>query len=137
MLRDIAEVRRTLVASPAYPAARGEPRSPEELEAHDLIAFDNFAPNGEWRFGADLKRVVRFEPRLMTNSVEAAIDAAIGGAGVARTLNYQTDADVAAGRLRYVLPEFEPGRPRSTSSIRPIACARRTFALFSTKRSAP
>lgn len=107
MLRDIAEVRRTLVASPAYPAARGEPRSPEELEAHDLIAFDNFAPNGEWRFGADLKRVVRFEPRLMTNSVEAAIDAAIGGAGVARTLNYQTDADVAAGRLRYVLPEFD------------------------------
>ena len=104
----VAEVRRTLVASPAYLAARGEPQSPEDLAAHDLIAFDTFAANGEWRFGADLKRVVRVEPRLLTNSVEAAIDAALGGAGVTRTLNYQTDAHVAAARLRYVLPEFEP-----------------------------
>lgn len=104
----VAEVRRTLVASPGYLAARGEPRSPEDLMDHDLIAVNSFAGNAEWRFGVDLKRVVRFEPRLATNSVEAAIDAAIGGAGLTRTLSYQTDAHVAAGRLRYVLPEFDP-----------------------------
>ncbi len=104
----VAEVRRTLVASPGYLAARGEPGSPEDLMDHDLIAVDLFAGNAEWRFGVDLKRVVRFEPRLATNSVEAAIDAAIGGAGLTRTLSYQTDAHVAAGRLRYVLPEFDP-----------------------------
>ena len=104
----VAEVRRCLVASPAYLAARGEPRSPEDLAAHDLVAFDTFTANSEWRFGPDLKRVVRVEPRLLTNSVEAAIDATIGGSGVARTLNYQVDEHVAAGRLRYVLPEFDP-----------------------------
>jgi len=104
----VAEVRRTLVASPAYLEARGEPATATELRGHDLIAFDSFALNGEWRFGADLRTVVRFEPRLLTDSVEAAIDAALDGAGVARTLNYQTDHHVAAGRLRYILPDLDP-----------------------------
>jgi DNA-binding transcriptional LysR family regulator len=104
----IAEVRRTLVASPAYLAARGEPKDVGDLRGHDIIFFDSFAVNGEWRFGPDLKTVVRLEPRLLTDSVEATIDAAIDGAGIARTLNYQTDDHVAAGRLRYILPELDP-----------------------------
>ena len=89
-------------------AARGEPSDAAGLRGHDLIAFDIFAPNGEWRFGPDLKTIFRGEPRLMTDSVEAAIDAAIDGAGIARTLNYQTDHHVAAGRLRYLLPDLNP-----------------------------
>lgn len=104
----VGEVRRKLVASQTYLARRGEPRTPADLMGHDVIAFDNFSANGEWRFGADLKVVVRIEPRFVTNSVEAAIDAAVEGAGVARTLNYQTDGHVAAGRLRYLLSEFDP-----------------------------
>ncbi len=104
----VADVRRTLVASPAYLAKRGAPQTPEDLIAHDLIAFDNFAAGGEWRFGADLRRAARVEPRLLTNSVDAAIDAAIAGLGIARPFNYQTDAHVAAGRLSYLLPEFDP-----------------------------
>jgi len=28
--------------------------------------------------------------------------------GIARALNYQTDHEVAAGRLRYVLPDLDP-----------------------------
>src|SRR6516165_5146725 len=48
------------------------------------------------------------QPRLLTNSVEAAIDAALGGLGIARALSYQVDAYVRAGRLCYVLPEFDP-----------------------------
>ena len=51
---------------------------------------------------------IRCEPRLLTNSVEAAIDAALDGLGIARALSYQVDARVRAGRLRYVLPEFDP-----------------------------
>ena len=104
----IAEVWRTLVASPAYLATRGAPTDAAGLRSHDLIMFDIFAPNGEWRFGPDLKTIVRCKPRLMTDSVEAAIGAAIDGAGIARTLNYQTDPHVVAGRLRYLLPDLDP-----------------------------
>jgi DNA-binding transcriptional LysR family regulator len=42
----VREVRRILVASPAYLAARGVPREPAQLHDHDLISFDRFAPNG-------------------------------------------------------------------------------------------
>src|SRR6266566_3464292 len=48
------------------------------------------------------------EARLLTNSVEAAIDAALDDLGIARALSYQVDAHVRAGQLRYVLPEFDP-----------------------------
>jgi DNA-binding transcriptional LysR family regulator len=142
----VGEVRRTLVASPAYLEARGEPKSASELHHHDLIAFDNFVPNGEWRFGPDLKTIVRCEPRLMTDSIEVAIDAAIDGAGIARTLNYQTDDHVAAGRLRYVLPELDPpptpvnlvyqaNRLRSPNVRAFLDEARRRFRRTSTSES--
>jgi DNA-binding transcriptional LysR family regulator len=104
----VAEVRRALVASPTYLAARGTPMDPAALREHDLIAFDNFTLNGEWRFGPDERIAIRCEPRLLTNSVEAAIDAAIAGAGITRILNYQSDQYVAEGKLRYLLPDLDP-----------------------------
>jgi DNA-binding transcriptional LysR family regulator len=104
----VAEVRRVLVASPAYLAARGVPAEVSDLLKHDLIAFDNFALNSEWRFTPSGRPAIRCEPRLLTNSVEAAIDAALDDLGIARALSYQVDAHVRAGRLRYVLPEFDP-----------------------------
>lgn len=104
----LTEVRRVLVASPAYLAARGEPTDVAALHAHDLIAFDNFTRNGEWRFGPAGGTVQRVQPRLLTNSVEATIDAAIDGLGIARVLSYQVAGHLAAGRLRRLLPAEEP-----------------------------
>ena len=104
----VEEVRRVLVASPAYLAERGVPAQVSDLLKHDLIAFDSFALNSEWRFTQSGRPAIRCEPRLLTNSVEAAIDATLDGLGIARALSYQVDAHVRAGRLRYVLPEFDP-----------------------------
>ena len=101
-------MRRALVASPAYLEARGEPAAPSDLIDHDLIAFEGLSLNGEWRFGPKLATIVRCEPRLMTDSVDAAIAAAVDGVGVTRCLSYQADPHVAEGRLRYVLAAFEP-----------------------------
>lgn len=103
-----ADVHRVLVASPGYLAARGTPAEPAHLHAHDLIMYDNFAPNGEWRFGPASKVAVRIEPRLTTNMVAAAIDYAREGGGITRALCYQVASDVAAGRLAYVLPDWTP-----------------------------
>jgi len=102
------ETRRVLVASPAYLAQHGAPQTIAALHDHKLIAFDNFALNGEWRFGADGRQAIRLEPRLLTNSVDAAIDAAMAGGGIARALSYQVEAHVAAGRLAYVLAQEDP-----------------------------
>ena len=104
----IAEVRRTLVASPEYLRRRGEPSEVAQLYDHDIILFENMAPNREWRFFDEGRSAVRVEPRLLTNSVEAAIDAALDGLGVARVLSYQVQEHVRQGRLAYLLTRYEP-----------------------------
>jgi len=104
----LMDVRRVLVASPAYLAERGTPAEVSHLHHHDLIAFDRFTPNGEWRFTQSGRPAIHCRPRLETDSVEAAIDAAIGGLGITRALCYQVDAHVRAGELCYILGEFEP-----------------------------
>lgn len=104
----IADVHRVLVASPTYLALRGMPDSAAALHDHRLIMYDNFAPNGEWRFGAAGKPAIRIDPCITTNSAEAAIDAAVLGGGITRALCYQVAAHVRADRLRYVLADLTP-----------------------------
>ena len=48
--RRVGEVRRLLVASPAYVARRGAPRTPADLAAHDLIFTSGRPAPLEWRF---------------------------------------------------------------------------------------
>lgn len=108
----VGEVRRVLAASPAYLAAHGTPASPDELRGHDLISFEGPDAVNEWQFGEAEQAKVRIEPRLAVNSADAAIAAAEDGLGITRTLLYQVDAAVRAGRLRLLLEAFgPPARP--------------------------
>jgi DNA-binding transcriptional LysR family regulator len=104
----VGEVRRVLVASPAYLAARGIPSTPAALARHDLIAFEGIESTNDWRFGAQDRTSVRVEPRLAVNSADAAIAAAEAGLGITRTLSYQAQAGLEAGRLALVLQEVAP-----------------------------
>ena len=47
----VGEVRRVLVASPAYLAKRGTPKRPADLAAHDTILGIARSEPSEWRFG--------------------------------------------------------------------------------------
>jgi len=94
-----------LVASPAYLAARGAPRKPGDLAAHDTILGQIRSGPLEWQFG---RTRVRLAPRLIVNEVEAALTAARAGRGIARVLSYQAAEDIAAGRLVRLLPRHEP-----------------------------
>jgi DNA-binding transcriptional LysR family regulator len=49
----LGATRRVLCASPAYLAARGTPRSPEDLARHDCINYDGFASSDVWAFVRD------------------------------------------------------------------------------------
>jgi DNA-binding transcriptional LysR family regulator len=71
-------------------------------------AFDNFAINDEWRFGAAEKVGVRVAPRLRVNSVDATIDALLAGAGIGRLLSYQVAGQIAEGSLVELLAEQAP-----------------------------
>ncbi|MCY4747279.1 LysR substrate-binding domain-containing protein [Pelomonas sp. UHG3] len=108
--RRVGQVRRVVVASPAYLQAHGEPATPAELDGHRLIASTGANPAPEWRFaGPRGKPVVqRIAARLRTTTVGAAITAAEAGLGLTRLLSYQAAPLLRDGRLVRVLQGFEP-----------------------------
>ena len=104
----IAEVRRVLVASPAYLAAHGTPANVPALHDHALLSFTGLDRSREWRFGPGGKVALRIEPRLTLNAADAAVRAAIDGLGIVRLLSYQTLEAVASGKLVTVFDELAP-----------------------------
>ena len=102
-------IRRVVCGSPAYFAERGIPTTPGELGAHDCITFDGLLSPRAWTFRRGKSDVsVAIHSRLIVNTAEAAIDAAIAGVGVTRVLSYQVANAIRAGTLAIALKEFEP-----------------------------
>ncbi|GAA0419434.1 LysR family transcriptional regulator [Pseudomonas veronii subsp. inensis] len=100
--RPVGQVRSILCASPGYLAAHGEPRHPEALKQHRLIAGANRV---DWDFqGYSLKA----RARLSCSTVQGAINAAVQGAGLIRCLSYPVHDAVHDGQLRRVLSAYEP-----------------------------
>ncbi|HVZ73625.1 MAG TPA: LysR family transcriptional regulator [Polyangia bacterium] len=107
--RLVGQVRSVLCASPAYLARAGVPRTPEALAHHACVAFSATTPVPDrWTFTRPGRRprAVAVRPRLVVNTGQAAIDAALAGLGVVRVLSYQVAALVAAGKLEPVLAGF-------------------------------
>jgi len=104
----VGQVRRLICASPDYLARKGTPRVPEDLPGHDGISSGSFATMPGWRFRGDNALLVEPRPRVSTNMVEAAIEAAVAGLGLARFLSYQVIDELRSGRLVPVLEDFAP-----------------------------
>ena len=106
--RQVGEMRRIMVASPAYLKARGEPKTPEALASHQTIQFGATSGSAEWRFVENGRETrVNYAPRLLTNSADAAIQYAEAGGGLTRVLAYQAADAIERGGLRIVLQKFE------------------------------
>jgi DNA-binding transcriptional LysR family regulator len=107
--RQIGSVRLVVCASPAYLARRGRPATPRDLAAHDCISFTGFVSPNAWNFPVDGAAVpVPVRSRLMVDAVEAALDAAVAGAGIVRLFSYHVADAVRDGRLTLLLQGFEP-----------------------------
>lgn len=104
----VGSVRRVMVAAPDYLARHGAPQSPADLPAHRVAAASGVPHLTDWRdvTGAPLR--LDFQARLQTTAMQAALDAALAGWGLARVLSYVAAPHVTAGRLRIVLEAFEP-----------------------------
>lgn len=107
--RRVGEVRRVVIASPAYLAAHAAPRAPGDLARHDVVFTATRPGPIEWRFAAAGRpSVVQLVPRLVVNDVEATLLAVRAGRGIGRALSYQVADDLASGALVRLLPELEP-----------------------------
>ena len=95
----LGKVRRVMCASPAYLRAEGTPRRPEDLRGHRGIRVTGLAPSHPRK--APIANV------LTCNQADAAIEACADGLGVGSFVSYMVAPQVRAGRLKYVLEDFE------------------------------
>jgi DNA-binding transcriptional LysR family regulator len=106
----LGEVRRVIAASPRYLAQHPVIREPADLARHRIIAMTNFGVDS-WSFpppeGSSVPRAVQFTPRLVVNTVRAAIASAAEGHGVTRLFSYHIAEEITEGRLQILLGKDE------------------------------
>lgn len=104
------DVRRVVVASPNYLDSHPPIRDPGDLAHQRIIAFSNFGLDS-WSFapaaGSAVPRTVNFVPRLIVNSVRAAMASAVEGHGLTRLYSYHVADAVRAAKLKVVLADSE------------------------------
>ena len=100
---------RVACASPAYLAARGTPRQPEDLAGHDCIHYAGFSQPDAWTFVRDKATIaVPVSTRLFVGSAEAAYAAARAGIGITIALSYQLTTAPEPRAVTTLLDEFRP-----------------------------
>ena len=105
----VGSIGRVVCGSPAYFAERGTPKRLDELSKHDCITFNGLTSPEAWIFPSRKGNIsVAVHSRLIVNTAEAAIDAAITGLGITRVLSYQVADALRTGALLLALREFEP-----------------------------
>ena len=105
----VGSIGRVVCGSPAYFAERGTLKGPDELRRHDCITFNGLTSPEAWIFPSGKGNIsVAVHSRLIVNTAEAAIDAAITGLGITRVLSYQVADALRTGALLLALREFEP-----------------------------
>ena len=103
--RQLAPNYRVLCAAPAYLKKYGVPKHPDELVGHRCIIMRD-QPWTDWRFENGDSMTVRVTGPLLSNDGSAAHTWALEGAGIVLKSIWDVGDDIAAGRLRRVLPKY-------------------------------
>lgn len=111
LARMLGESRMVVVASPAYLADSGTPRTPSDLAKHNMLGFCFSKQIDGWPFRDSDGHIVTIPPvgNALVSDGEAMQKLAAAGAGLARLARFHVDADIKAGRLVTVLEDFNPG----------------------------
>jgi DNA-binding transcriptional LysR family regulator len=100
----VGEVRRVVAGSPSYLKGKKKITTPKDLLQHQCIAMTAFGPDN-WTFPKGRKgaaEIINLTPRLIVNTVEAAVASAVEGNGLTRVFSYQVANEVLAGKLVHV-----------------------------------
>jgi DNA-binding transcriptional LysR family regulator len=106
----LAPNRRILCASPDYLADAAPVQSPSDLMRHRcLVVRENDEDVTLWRFLHTSREpeTVRIRPTMCSNDGAVVREWALAGQGVAIRSEWNVGADLAAGRLKRVLPSWE------------------------------
>ncbi|MFJ7886036.1 LysR family transcriptional regulator [Pseudomonas sp. NPDC096917] len=95
-------------ASPAYLEQNGEPTAPAQLVEHSCLLNSHYSGREEWHYHQqhELHRV-RVSGPFASNHYSLLKKAALIGAGIARLPSYMLRAELAQGRLRALLLNYQ------------------------------
>ena len=107
--RRLGDTGQAIVASPAYLARCGTPRTPQELEAHNRLGSNYRRNLPDWPLQVDGRAVlVPVAGNARAGDGATLRRLALDGVGLARLSLYHVQPDIDAGRLVPVLEEFNP-----------------------------
>lgn len=104
--RKLGETQRRIVASPAYLAQRGVPRTPDDLARHNCLGFNFRRASPVWPVregGRIVERTIRGS--LLANNAETLRRMALAGVGIARIADYHLREHIARGDLVELLAD--------------------------------
>ncbi|KGT94647.1 LysR family transcriptional regulator [Erwinia typographi] len=103
--RSLGCSRLRLMASPAYLAKHGTPKSVAELSRHRLLGFSQMDRHNVWPVWQSEGEPLHIKPTLSASSGETLRQMAVYGQGIARLSDFLSREDRASGRLVPVLEE--------------------------------
>lgn len=109
--RRLGLVEEITVASPAYLAKRGTPRTPDDLSAHEMVGFLSSRTGEVIPLELTVDGQVRQVPvraRITVDNSDTMADLARHGWGLVQAPRYRFVDDLAAGTLVEVLHEYPP-----------------------------
>jgi DNA-binding transcriptional LysR family regulator len=105
--RKLTQGEQMVVASPAYLARRGVPRTPGDLLEHNAIVYDQSSGGEEWRFRrATSETSVRIQRRLTVSAAEGVRAAVITGQGFAISSQWMFAPELESGEVVSVLDDW-------------------------------
>jgi DNA-binding transcriptional LysR family regulator len=110
-VRVTGPIKIAMVGAPSYFAQRKPPRAPDDLSRHSCVQYRR-GPDGhifDWMFERNGKsKAISVNGRVIVNTPELALRAALDGLGIAYAVEAQADAFVRSGQLVRVLEEWSP-----------------------------
>ncbi|WP_283183288.1 LysR family transcriptional regulator [Pseudomonas svalbardensis] len=98
-------------ASPAYLEQYGEPLTPQALAEHRCLLNSHFSGREEWTYHQQHELLrVRVSGPFASNHYSLLKKAALAGAGIARLPSYLLQAELADGRLLWLLRGYQTRR---------------------------
>jgi DNA-binding transcriptional LysR family regulator len=106
--RKIGQSPRSVIAAPEYLNRAGVPISPEELASHEAIIYDLRSGGSVWNFtkGSTLSTVT-IGGRIRLTAAEGVREAVFAGIGLAVASNWMFGPELASGKVRRVLQDWE------------------------------
>ena len=104
--RKLGQADRLVVATPAYLARRGVPRTPADLLEHDSIIYGQSSGGEEWLFRGSSETSVYLKGRLKLSAAEGVREAVLAGQGFAIASRWMFAPELKSGEVKSILGEW-------------------------------